>query len=225
MEKVNLRKFPNAELYAVKKQVVRLKQLEKSAAEIEELTGVNINVVSRIWNAFLRGGLEGIKPKKSRRKKGKNILLTLEQERDIRRTLIDKTPDQLKMAGMLWTRQKIPEYVKRKYGVNMTLQSVTNYMGRWGLTCQRPTERAYVQDDVRVKSFKEREYPTIAARTKAENANIYWGDETGICNTANYERGFCAEGSTTNPESRNTPGTRQHDFGNHEHGQRSVYGV
>jgi transposase len=67
-------------------------------------------------------------------------------------------------------------------------------LSRWGLTCQRPTKRAYAQDDVRVKAFKEKEYPAIAARAKAENAEIYWGDETGVCNTENFERGYAPKG-------------------------------
>lgn len=194
MEKMDLRKLSNGELYAVRKQIVRLKKMKKSGAEIEELTGVNMSAVSRIWNAFLKGGIDGLKPRKSGRKKGINILLTPEKEYEIRRAIIDKTPDQLKMAGMLWTRQKIADYVKRVYGVKLTLQSVSNYLGRWGLTCQRPTKRAYAQDDIRVKSFKEQEYPAIAARAKIENAEIYWGDEVGVCNSANYERGFAPKG-------------------------------
>ena len=194
MERINLRKLSNDELYAVKKQVVRLKEMKKRGAEIEELTGVNESAVSRIWNAYLANGLSGIKPKKSGRKKGKNILLSPEQESKIRRTIIDKAPDQLKMTGMLWTRQKIADYVKRTYGVKLSLQCVSNYLNRWGLSCQRPTKRAYSQDDVRVKAFKDQEYPSIAARAKAENADIYWGDETGVCNTENYERGYAPKG-------------------------------
>jgi transposase len=194
MEKTNLRLLSPSALYTVKQHVVRLKQLGKSRAEIEELTGVNRSAVSRIWTAFSKGGLAAIKPKTPGRKKGKNILLTPAQERAIRKTIIDKTPDQLKLAGMLWTRQKVADYVKRTHGVTLSLQCVSNYLGRWGLTCQRPTKQAYKQDDVRVNSFKEREYPAIAARAKAENAEIYWGDETGVSNTANYERGFAPKG-------------------------------
>ncbi len=194
MEKVNLRKVSDDEMYAIKKQVVRLKQLGKSGAEIEELTGVNKYAVSRIWTAFVNGGLTAIKPKKSGRKKGVNLLLTPLQEREIRRAIIDKAPDQLKLAGTLWTRQKISDYVKRAYGVTLSLQCVSNYMSRWGLTCQRPTRRAYAQDDVRVKTFMEKEYPAIAKRAKAENAEIWWGDEVGVCNSENYERGYALKG-------------------------------
>lgn len=194
MEKINLRKMNNDEMYAIKKQVVRLKELGKSRREIEELTGVNESAVSRIWQAYLRAGLSGIKPKKSGRKKGSQTLLTAQESLMVRRAIVDKAPDQLKMAGCLWTRQKISEYVKREYGKALSLRCVTNYLKAWGLTCQRPTKRAYAQDDVRVADFKEREYPAIAARAKAENAEIYWGDEVGVSNTANYERGFSPKG-------------------------------
>jgi hypothetical protein len=100
----------------------------------------------------------------------------------------------MKLAGFLWTGQKISDYIKREYKKNVSLRCIANYLTRWGLTCQRPTKRAYAQDDVRVKSFKEQEYPIIAARAKIENADIYWGDETGVCNTENYERGFSPKG-------------------------------
>ena len=194
MEKTDLRIVSNGEMYAIKKQVVRLKQLGKSGAEITKLTGVNKDAVSRIWTAFNKGGLAAIKPKKSGRKKGVNLLLTPQQEREIRQAIIDKAPDQLKLAGSLWTRQKISDYIKRVYSVTLSLQCVSNYLNRWGLTCQRPTKRAYAQDDVRVKTFMEKEYPAIASRAKAENAEIYWGDETGVCNTENFERGYALKG-------------------------------
>lgn len=194
MEKIDLRKLTSGEKYAVRKQVVRLKEMKKSGAEIEELTGVEENAVSRIWRAYLSEGLAGIKPQKAGRKKGVNLLLTKQQEYEIRRAIVDKAPEQLKLAGALWTRQKIANYVKRTYGVEFSLQCVSNYMSRWGLTCQRPTKRAYAQDDVRVKSFMEKEYPAIAQRAKDEDAEIYWGDETGVCNTENFERGYAPKG-------------------------------
>lgn len=194
MEKIDLRKLNSDEMYVIKKQVVRLKELGKSRDEIEELIGVNISAVSRIWQSYLKGGLAEIKPKKSGRKKGSQTLLTSHESLQVRRTIVDKAPDQLKMAGCLWTRQKISEYVKREFGKELSLRCVTNYLKAWGLTCQRPTKRAYAQDDVRVADFKERVYPAIAAQAKAENAEIYWGDEVGISNTANYERGFAPKG-------------------------------
>jgi transposase len=67
-------------------------------------------------------------------------------------------------------------------------------LARWGLTCQRPTKRACGQDIGRIEKFKKEEYPLIAKRAKEENAEIYWGDETGVNNRENFERGFSPKG-------------------------------
>ena len=38
------------------------------------------------------------------------------------------------------------------------------------------------------------EYPAISRRAKAENAIIYWADETGVSNCEIVERGFSPKG-------------------------------
>lgn len=188
-----MRKLDASGKKQVRSQVVRLKGQGKTGKEIEEITGVRQNRISEIWTAYQKEGSASLTPQKTGRKKG-DCLLTPEEQRAIRKAIIDNAPDQLKLAGCLWTRQKISDYIKRDYGKIVPLRSVSNYLKLWGLTCQRPTKRAYAQDDVRVQTFKEQEYPAIADRAKAENADIYWGDETGVSNTANYERGFSLKG-------------------------------
>jgi transposase len=161
---------------------------------IVELTGINYSTVSRIRSAYKKGGTKSLKQKKRGRKRDSNMLLSKVQEAEIRKTIIDKTPDQIKLAYCLWTRQAISEYIKYKYGLTVSLRSITNYLKRWGLSCQRPTKRDYSQDNVRVRDFMEKEYPSIAKRAKAEKAEIYWGDETGVSNQENYQRGFAPKG-------------------------------
>ena len=194
MEKIDLRRLNNEELYAVRKQVIRLKKQGKKGCEIAELVGIYENRISQIWKAYQAGGLAGIKPQKSGRKKDSSRRLTLEEEREIRATIINKVPEQLKLAGFLWTRAKICEHIKRVYGKTIVPQVISRYLNRWGLTCQRPTKRAWGQDIARIERFKKEEYPAIAARAKTEDADIYWGDETGVSNTENFERGFALKG-------------------------------
>jgi transposase len=195
MEKTDMRKQPPETLYELRKQVIRQKEKGLSNLEVVENTGLSPYMVSRIWCKYKKEGLKGLKPKRRGRKTGDNAKLTKEQQAEIRRTIIDKTPDQLKLSFFLWTREAICGYIKRQYGVTLTLRSITNYLKAWGLTCQRPTKRAYSQDDVRVRDFMEKEYPAIASRAKKEKAVIYWGDETGISNQENYQRGFSLKGS------------------------------
>jgi transposase len=195
MEKIDLRKLNNDELHAVRKQVVRLKKQGKKGCEIAEIVGIYEGRISQIWKAYQANGQAGIKPKKSGRKKDSGRRLTLAEEREIREVIINKVPEQLKLQGFLWTRGRICAWVKRVYGKSLVPQVMSRYLKRWGLTCQRPTKKAYGQDIARIEKFKEEEYPAIAARAKAEKADIYWGDETGINNTENFERGFAPKGT------------------------------
>jgi transposase len=146
--------------------------------------------------AYQKDGEAGIKPHKSGRKAKTQMLLTPEQQSEIRNTIISKVPNQIKLTGFLWTLAKISQYIWMTYKKRVSVRCLSNYMKRWGLTCQRPTKRAYGQDIARIERFKKEEYPEIAARAKAENADIYWGDETGVSNRENFERGFSEKGKT-----------------------------
>jgi transposase len=194
MEKLDIRKLTPEAAEAIKRQTARLIEQGYTNPKIVEMTGICYSTVSRIRSAYTKGGVKSLKQKKRGRKPDDHMLLSKTQQSEIRKTIIDKTPDQIKLAYSLWTRQAICEYIKRKYGINVSLRSMTDYLKRWGLTCQRPTKRAYSQDDVRVRDFMEKEYPAIAKRAKAENAEIYWGDEVGVSNQENFQRGFAPKG-------------------------------
>lgn len=194
MEHIDLRRLNNDELYSVRKQVVRLKKQGRKGSEIEEITGIYQNRISQIWAAYQADGNAGIKPQKSGRKINSQMLLSGEEQKEIRQTIISKAPNQLKMEGFLWTLGKISQYIWKSYHKRVSVRCLSNYMKRWGLTCQRPTKRACGQDIARIERFRKEEYPAIAARAKAEEADIYWGDETGVSNRENFERGYSEKG-------------------------------
>jgi transposase len=196
MDFIDLRKLNRDELATVRRQVVRMKKKGLKGQEIESLTGVRRNRISEIWSVYKKGGSEAITPKKSGRKAGTFTLLTEEQEKEIRQIIIDKTPEQVKMSFALWTRQAICELIKRKYRIEVSQRSMTNYLKKWGFTCQRPTKKAYSQDDIKVNRFMKEEYPAIRKRAAGEKAEIYWGDETGVSNQEYYQRGFSPKGVT-----------------------------
>ena len=196
MEKVDLRKLNNDELHTIRKQVIRLKKQGKKGSEIEEIVGIYQSRISEIWTMYETGGMAALKPQKSGRKPESNMLLNAEEQKEIRQTIISKAPNQLKLAGFLWTLRKISQYIYDRYRKRVSVRCLSNYMKRWGLSCQRPSKRAYGQDIARLARFKTEEYPDIARRAKKEDADIYWGDETGVSNRENYERGFAEKGKT-----------------------------
>lgn len=78
----------------------------------------------------------------------------------------------------------------------MPIRTVGEYLKRWGFTPQKPMKRAYEQNPKAVQRWLDDEYPEIKSRAKREGAQIYWGDETGMRNDSQHERGYAPKGKT-----------------------------
>ena len=85
MEYIDLRKVGADGLREIRRQVVRLKEMGKTGKEIEELTGVRQNRASEIWTSYQREGKSSLERKKYGRKPGSHMVLTEEEQANIRR--------------------------------------------------------------------------------------------------------------------------------------------
>jgi hypothetical protein len=88
------------------------------------------------------------------------------------------------------------ELIEQETGLKMPIRTVGKYLKRWGMTPQKPAKRAYEQSTKAVQKWLDEEYPEIQAKAKAENAEIYWGDETSLRNDSQHERGYAPKGKT-----------------------------
>lgn len=158
--------------------------------------GISKTRASSIWQLFKKGGLDAIKPGKRGRKQGEHRNLTAEQEAAVKKLLIDKTPDQLKLQFALWSRDAIRLAVKKEFKIDLPLRTITDYLKRWGFTPQKPTKRAYEQNEKAVQQWLDTTYPEIAAKAKQEKAEVHWGDETGVQSDAYNAKGFAPKGKT-----------------------------
>ena len=183
-------------VYVLKKVALRLRRKGKGVKEICEITGLADKTVRMTFEAYDAGGLNAIKPKKRGRKAGEKRTLNGEQEQEIITLLVDHDPAQLKLKGCMWTRDSVKELIKQKYGITMPNRTVGEYLHRWGFTVQRPAKREANQKPERVEAWLNEEYPAIHHKAKAENAEIFWGDETAVQNVANYARGYALKGQT-----------------------------
>ena len=194
--RLNAVRLSPEEQYQIRKSIIRLTKTGKSNEEIAEILDVSLRHVQNTKKTYADGGIAGIKPKPRGRRTGDKRVLTPEQEQEIRRIIVDKNPEQMKLPGCMWTRENIRDLIKQKYKINMILSTLGYYLERWGFSVQRPAKRAYKQDEKQVADWVEQEFPDIKERAKAENAEIYWGDETGVQNTANYLKGYAPIGKT-----------------------------
>jgi|GEM_PF-1454377 len=140
-------------------------------------------------------GSTAIKIGRRGRQYGDQRIFSPEQEKEIQRCLIDRTPDQLKLSFALWTREAVKLLIKQRYGISMPIRTVGEYLKRWGFTPQKPVRRAYEQNTEAVNRWLDIQYPEITALAKKEKAEIHWGDETGIQTDAYRVRGFAPKGN------------------------------
>ena len=192
--------------YELRKQIIRLKKQGKSTSEIEILTGAKKRHIQSTWKKYSDSGIAGIKAHQTGRPNGSTRKLTKEQEKEIKRIVIDKCPEQLKLKGFLWDRKSIRDLIWEKYKIDIPLSTLGYYLARWSFTAQRPTVHNCKQNPAEIKQWLEKEYPMIKTLAKAEKADIFWGDETGIQNETNYVKGYAPVGKTpkliSNPDKK-----------------------
>lgn len=196
MNKIDARKLPSEAQEEKRKTAVRLRKKGLQIKEIAETLDVSTRAVSGWIKRYEEKGLTSLKARKRGPAKGSGNHLEPEQENRIKHLIIDKTPDQLKMEYALWTRKAVMELIKQETGIDMPVRTVGDYLKRWGMTPQKPVKKAYEQSPKAVQRWLDEDYPEIKVRAKRENAEIYWGDETGMRNDSQHERGYAPKGKT-----------------------------
>lgn len=190
--KPDTRTLPFEAIEEKRRTAQALRKKGMTRVEIGEIVGAHADTVGK----WLKLKKQDLVLKKRGRKPGTQKQLSDEHERHIKRLIIDKTPDQLKLAYALWTRESVRELILQETGVDLSIRTVGNYLKRWDMTPQKPQKRAYEQRAPEVKKWLTEEYPEIKKQARRENAEIYWGDETGLRNNCQHERGYSPRGKT-----------------------------
>ena len=96
------------------------------------------------------------------------------------KTVTGSDPRQYKFSFALWTRNAIAILIKQRYGIRLSANSVGRLLARLGITPQKPLWKAYQQDPERVRQWVEKEYPSMERLARKSNAEIWFGDESGL---------------------------------------------
>jgi transposase len=163
---------------------------------ISQALGVSERHTSNTWRSYLKDGKTAIELGKRGRRHGEQRTLSVQQEKELKNLVIDKTPEQLKLSFTLWTRDAVRLWIKKRYGIDMPIRTVGEYLKRWGFTSKKPLKRAYEQNPKAVRKWLDEEYPTIAVRAKEEGGEIHWADETGIESNEYSAKGYALKGRT-----------------------------
>jgi transposase len=108
----------------------------------------------------------------------------------------ETTPDQLGLAGFLWTRDVVAELIGQRYGLLLARTTVGGYLRGWGFSPQKPQRRALEQNPAAVARWLATEFPAIRAQAKREGGVVLWLDEMGVRSDAAAGRSWAPVGQT-----------------------------
>ena len=115
-----LQPITQAELRRVAVNMVRS---GKSRIEVAKAVGANRRFVGEWVQAFEQGGEAALAGGKRGRRPGEQKALSPRQEALIRRLIVGKCPDQLRLPFALWTREAVGQLIERRTGVRLSLRS------------------------------------------------------------------------------------------------------
>lgn len=197
MEREDGRKISREGLEERRKIIIRMGHQGKSIKDIVEVVGMTHTTVRRVLHRSQEQGIQyATKGKPRGRKPGAQRTLDRVQEAEIRKKIIDKRHEQMKLDFALWTREAVRMLIQQEYGITMPVRTVGLYLQRWGFTPQKPVKFAYERNPVKVKAWLEEEFPVIKAKAKQERGELYWGDETGLRAGDVRSRGYAPKGKT-----------------------------
>ena len=196
MKQLNLKALSSETLEQLRAQAINLRKKAYTGEQIAQTLNISQRTIYR-WLALYRaGGSRALKTKKRGRPVGDGRSLSPEQEKQIKRLLIDKDPRQYKLDFALWTRRAVKELVNQEFSIEMPIRTVGLYLQRWGFTPQKPLRRAYEQNPKAVGKWLKEDYPAIRRQAKEQGADIHWADETGLRSDCQHGRSYAPRGRT-----------------------------
>jgi transposase len=183
--KKNARKQTLEQLHERRKQVVRLHKKAIKIMQIVSMTGLSYPAVRATIDLFEADGWLAIRPTSRGRARGDGRRLSELQEDTIRRTIIDKRPEQVKMDFFLWSRAAVGQLIEQEYGIKLHIRSVGKYLARWGFTPQKPIKRAYESSESSARSYPREESQSSAIGAIPEKSPAVNAARACSCSSAN----------------------------------------
>lgn len=182
--------------HEVRRQAINLHLKGEGPSAIATAVDVHRNTVTNWIKRYKADGMSALSVGKRGPKPGSGLQLDADAQKKIRKHLIDKTPDQLKLPFALWTREAVGRLIEELTGEILDLRQVGRYLKRWGFTPQRPVKIAYQRCSKKVDHWLKNQYPAIKKQAQAEGSEIHWTDEAGLKSHDHRGRGYAPKGKT-----------------------------
>ncbi|MFV0371149.1 MAG: IS630 family transposase [Azonexus sp.] len=164
-------------LQVMRQQAIKAVREGQTAQSVAAAFGVNVRSVFRWLANFASGGQNALLAKPI---PGRPAKVSAEEMRWLAQAVRDNTPLQYKFEFGLWTLSLIRVLIKRQFGKELSIATVSRLMKVLGFSAQKPLYQAWQQDAALVRQWEAETYPAIRAEARAAGAAIYFADESGI---------------------------------------------
>jgi transposase len=190
------RSLPAAAQAALRNRAIQAVLDGMTQAEAARVFWVHPNAVNRWVRRYREGGWAGLAEQRRGRRPGDQAALSHHQQQELIALVRESTPDQLGLAGFLWTRDAVSELITQRYGLWLARTTVGGYLRGWGFSPQRPQRRALEQNPATVRRWLAETYPAIRAQARQEGGVVLWLDEMGVRSDAAAGRSWAPVGQT-----------------------------
>jgi len=177
MKKQDGRKISREAQAELRKRAVGLVREGENPEEVSVNFGFHRSWIYRALSIFEKEGEAGLDVHPA---KGREPILDEKKQQHLKKTILGKNPEQLKLEFALWTTDQVAAYVLKRWNIILSLSTITRFLHHMGLSFQKPIVKAFQQDPVAVQKWLDTEYPRIKRKAKREKAEIYFGDEAGL---------------------------------------------
>lgn len=196
MEARDARTLGQEAQHEIRRQAIKLHIKGIGPSKIADELEVHRNTVAGWIKRYEKEGMKALAVGKRGPRPGSTLQLDQAAQNKIRKLLVEKNPDQLKLPFALWTRESVGLLITEITGQILDLRQVGRYLKRWGFTPQRPVKRAYQRCDKKVEEWLKANYPAVRKQAESENAEIHWADEAGLKSHDHRGRGHAPKGKT-----------------------------
>jgi len=195
MKQNDLRSLEPAAQEALRRRVVAALNAGMKQIEAVRVFGVSRAALNNWLRAWREGGEAALAARRRGRPPGQSRLAPW-QAATVVNLITDRTPDQLKLPFVLWTREAVAGLVRERFGIAISVWTAGRYLKGWGFTPQKPVRRAWERDSAAVRRWLKAQYPRIRREAKREGAEIHWGDEMGLRSDHQAGRSYSPRGKT-----------------------------
>jgi len=178
MDKPDLRKLRISEQETIRVKVLKAVDEGMRKKDVMSTFGVSDAVIYK-WLA-VRDNRKENWSKQEKRGRPSQISLTVKQEKQVKKMIIENCPDDLNLRFNLWSRAAVGELLRVHFGLIVSTWTIGRYMQNWGLTPPKPIYKGIEKKSSEVKRWLKKDYPVIQKRAINETVEIHWGEEMGM---------------------------------------------